>query len=256
MSKRIDVALETLGEMVKLHRANPDQAIAGLRKEAERLVTSRHYRPGSGTVQACLVSKNEPSKISTAELDPLIWDWLNGKPRHLRAFYLKDADDQRDRDRINTFFDLNPGKRSRTRRKSPLKTSPRRRRNIVNGKEGKEHKRLKEWLAENYGLLGLTHVSKVEIERPYISGDAADIVFSQENNSFAVVEIETTDPLPGVYQAIKYRTLLCAEKGLPLDSARVKAILVAWAIPENIRRLCKKYDVKSHEVKLTKGVGG
>jgi 5-methylcytosine-specific restriction protein A len=75
-----------------------------LRIEAQLYVTSKYYTPGSGTVLACLVSKNEPSKISTYELDTLIREWLLGYPKGLLSHYLRDADEEHDEIRVNEFF--------------------------------------------------------------------------------------------------------------------------------------------------------
>ena len=118
------------------------------------------------------------------------------------------------------------------------------------GGEGQEHRRLKTWLSEHPDKLGLTDVAEVEIEHRYLSGDSADLIFTHCANRYTVVEIETTDPLPGAHQAIKYRALLCAEKMLPLDTDAVRAILVAWSIPEEVRAFCKKYgiDVQTHKL--------
>jgi hypothetical protein len=111
------------------------------------------------------------------------------------------------------------------------------------GGEGEAHKTLKLWLSDNPDKLGLKDVIKVEVERRFLSGDTADIVFSHKKNRYTVVEVETNNPMPGAHQAIKYRALLCAEKQFSLDSAKVSAILVAWAIPKNVRIFCKNYSI-------------
>lgn len=117
--------------------------------------------------------------------------------------------------------------------------------------EGPEHKKLKDWIADNPAFLGLTGVQKIEKEQHvFPSGDLPDIVFHCKNGHYAVVEIETVDPLPGAYQALKYRTLLCAEKGLELNSAKVKTYLVAWTIPNYVKDLCNKYNINIKEKRL------
>jgi len=118
------------------------------------------------------------------------------------------------------------------------------------GGEGKAHKELKEWIAKHPDVLGLTDVVSSTVEHPFISGDAADIVFGLRSGAYAVVEIETTTPLPGAHQAIKYRALLCAEKQLPLGSSKVRSILVAWAIPPNVRRFCADYAIDFQEYEI------
>jgi len=83
------------------------------------------------------------------------------------------------------------------------------------------------WLSEHPEKLGLTNVQHVDIEHRFLSGDSADLVFTH-NDKYTVVEVETVDPMPGAYQAIKYRALLCAEKDFALDTDKVQAVLVAW----------------------------
>ena len=54
--------------------------------------------------------------------------------------------------------------------------------------------------------------------------------------------------LVGAWQAIKYRTLLCLELGVPLGSDRAAAVLVAHSVGEQARKLCAEYGVEWHEV--------
>ena len=89
-------------------------------------------------------------------------------------------------------------------------------------------------------------MKNVEIEEHvFPSGDLPDIVFIYDNNKYAVVEIEIMDPLPGAYQSLKYKVLLCAEKSLPINSESVKSFLVAPIIPDQIKDFCQKYGVET-----------
>lgn len=119
------------------------------------------------------------------------------------------------------------------------------------GGEGEEHKRLKEWVAKNPEFLGLKNIIKTEVEEHiFPSGDLPDVVFSCRNGKYAVIEVETDYPLPGAYQSIKYKSLLCAELGLPLGSSDVETILVAWSLPPDLRGFCEKYNIKYVKKKL------
>jgi len=118
------------------------------------------------------------------------------------------------------------------------------------GGEGNEHKKLKDWIASNPKELGLLNVKNTEIEHVFISGDAVDVIFELDGGKYVVVEIETIDPLPGYYQALKYKVLKCAELGQDIKSPNVEAFLVAWSIPEEIKRLCNKYGIRFLEKKL------
>ena len=112
--------------------------------------------------------------------------------------------------------------------------------------EGIEHKRLKEWIAKHPEALELFDVSKVEVEQHrFLSGDLPDIVFSFGKEMYAVIEIETIDPFPGAFQALKYKSLMCAEVGVPITSDKVRAFLVAWKIPEEVKKFCIKYGIEA-----------
>jgi len=114
------------------------------------------------------------------------------------------------------------------------------------GGEGTDHKNLKQWIADNPHVIGLRNVRKTNVEYSFPSGDTADIVFELKNNRYAIVEIETSDPLPGCYQALKYRTLKCAERGMPITSTIVEAIVVAWDFQPYIKEFCSLYGIKHY----------
>jgi len=116
--------------------------------------------------------------------------------------------------------------------------------------EGKEHKELKEWVAQHPESIGLSNVEKMEVEYIFLSGDVADIVFRLPGNRYVVVEIETLDPLPGCHQALKYKVLKCAELGLDIKSSDVGAILVAQSASQDVKDFCIKYGIHFVQMKL------
>ncbi len=118
------------------------------------------------------------------------------------------------------------------------------------GGEGIEHKRLKEWVANNPRSVGIKNVRSTKVEHSYLSGDSVDILFELTTNTDVVIEIETIDPLPGCHQAIKYRALRCAERGLPLSSDEVQAMIVAWEIPVHVMEFCEKYNIRHVEKRI------
>ena len=105
------------------------------------------------------------------------------------------------------------------------------------------------WLSNHPDKIGLTNVDSVDIEHRFLSGDLADLVFAH-NDKYTVVEVETVDPLPGAHQAIKYRALLCAEKGFALDTDKIQVVLVAWDIPSDVKAFCEKYGIDYQTHKL------
>jgi hypothetical protein len=120
------------------------------------------------------------------------------------------------------------------------------------GIESVDHDRLKEWCANHPEQLGLESVLEVPgAEEFYVcdphTNDRCDVCFKMQGDRYAVIEVETNNPLQGVYQALKYKTLLCAKQGYEVTDGRVEAILVAWKIPSPVRGLCVKYGIKYHE---------
>ena len=112
---------------------------------------------------------------------------------------------------------------------------------------------LKTWISKHPEALGLRDVKSVKLEHRYTCGDSADIVFEHESGGATVVEIETNNPHPGAHQAIKYRALQCAEKGLPLNAENVKTFLVAWSVPGELGLSAENYGVAWHEHRLPEG---
>jgi len=118
------------------------------------------------------------------------------------------------------------------------------------GGEGAQHRGLKQWVCEHPEAVGVHNVTKREMEHRYASGDEVDILFITADGMDVVVEIDTDDPLPGAYQLVKYRALRCAELGLPLDSDKVRAVLVAWTVDKQTARFCDSYGIRWFEEKL------
>jgi len=111
------------------------------------------------------------------------------------------------------------------------------------GGEGSDHRKLKEWIRDHPEDIGLRGVLRSHLEYEFLTGDRVDLLFDLEGDRHAVVEIETDNPLPGAFQALKYRVLKCAEVGSDIKSTKVEAILVAWGEPED-HEFCHIYNVR------------
>jgi len=112
--------------------------------------------------------------------------------------------------------------------------------------EGPLHRQLKEHVAQNPGSIGLEASGLSEQEYLFVCGDRCDVVFSLGEGGHAVVEIKTGergDLVRGIYQVIKYRALMEAEKGHG-DACSVSAYLVAYDIPEDVAALAKRFNVR------------
>lgn len=118
------------------------------------------------------------------------------------------------------------------------------------GGEGFEHRRLKEWVHDHPEAIDVHNVKESRMEHPFLSGDAVDVLFVTETGTDVVVEIETDNPFPGAHQLLKYRALRCGQRCIPLDSNKVRAVLVAWTVDENITEFCTQYSIGWFEKKL------
>lgn len=116
------------------------------------------------------------------------------------------------------------------------------------GGEGKEHLDFKNQIADNPSLIGIENVIKVENDNHiFPSADRPDIIFTCSDNQYFIVEIEIENCVPGAYQAIKYKSLFCAEQGLALNADNVTTMLVARKINSDVKKFCDKYGVKTIE---------
>jgi len=120
--------------------------------------------------------------------------------------------------------------------------------------EADVHRMLKQYVAEHPASIGLTSVEAVDQEYLFISGDRCDIVFDLGGDGDAVVEIKDQqrgELVRGIYQAVKYRALMEAEKGLG-EGYPVSAHLVSQYMDDDIRALAKRFQVQCHT--LPRGV--
>ncbi len=114
------------------------------------------------------------------------------------------------------------------------------------GGEGEDHLKLKEFVAAHPEVIGLEKDSAPQMEYFFVSGDRADIIFGTGPDTWAIAEIKNGVPgelEKGIYQAIKYRALLQAEKGhgAPIQ---VDAVLVAYQIPSEISFFAAKFGIR------------
>ena len=120
--------------------------------------------------------------------------------------------------------------------------------------ESEEHLNFKNLIARDGSLIGIKNICSVENDSHiFPSADRPDIVFTCGDNRFFIVEIEIENCLPGAYQAIKYKSLFCAEKGFQLNADNVITMLVARKINSTVQQFCNKYGVKTIEMPQSGG---
>jgi len=117
-----------------------------------------------------------------------------------------------------------------------------------------EHRRkLMNHVVANPARIGLYTKGATETEVLFGSGDMCDIVFDLGELGAAVVIIrfgERGELIHGIYHADKCRDLMEAEKGHGIPSP-VRAILVAYDIPDDIAAFAEKLDIRSSRIRLS-----
>ncbi len=122
------------------------------------------------------------------------------------------------------------------------------------GGEGEEHRALKEFVANNPTAVGLSANQPVgATEAPLPSGDKIDVLFSTAKHLVAV-EVKSkisndVDLARGLFQCVKYRAVMEAERGFTGANYSVEAILVVGkAFPTKLNSLRNSLGVQVTEI--------
>jgi len=119
------------------------------------------------------------------------------------------------------------------------------------GGEGPLHKALKEYIAKRPQEIGLSALSKPTMEYLFPSADECDVLVELMDKCYAIVEIKVGDNkgelVKGIYQLVKYRALLVAEKGHG-ENVPVQVHLVAYQIPDDVIDFAGKFGIKCHTI--------
>lgn len=115
------------------------------------------------------------------------------------------------------------------------------------------HLLLKNYVANNPAVLGLDTREPGVTEFDFISGDRCDVVFDLGQAGVAIVEVKDGEHdgelVRGIYQAIKYRALMVAEKGHGGDYP-VSAFLIAHKMPDYVKQHGRRFDVDCRQESL------
>ena len=103
--------------------------------------------------------------------------------------------------------------------------------NFGYGGEGIEHKRLKKYIYEHPESVNIKVPSLRKMEYVLDSGDKIDVYFEHDDGSRISVEVKPStspdsDILRGLFQCVKYKTVMDAENKVHYRRCRNKAILV------------------------------
>jgi len=116
------------------------------------------------------------------------------------------------------------------------------------GGESDNHKKMKLYISQNPGRIGLKGVWSATIEYPLASGDRVDVVF-EKGSQLVAVELKSqissdADVCRGLFQCLKYQVVLEAQCGLKSETKRVRSLLA----------LEGKLDAENLNVKTALGV--
>jgi hypothetical protein len=121
------------------------------------------------------------------------------------------------------------------------------------GREGEAHRLLKDYVADNPAVIGLDVQAPGRTEFGFISGDRCGIVFDLGRMGIVVVEVKDGEHdgelVRGIYQSVKYRTLMTAQKGQG-EGYPVRALLVAYTMPDYVAQLASRFGIDCHQVSL------
>lgn len=121
------------------------------------------------------------------------------------------------------------------------------------GGEGPEHKALKDLVAGSPDLVGLSLTANAIKEAPLPSGDRIDVLFEARGRLIAV-EVKSSisndvDLTRGLFQCVKYRAVMVAERGVTGRRQSIEALLVVGRpFPSDLRPIQNSLGVRVVEV--------
>ena len=100
-----------------------------------------------------------------------------------------------------------------------------------NGGEGDAHKELKEYIYNNPSMVGIKAFAKRKMEHVLLSGDRIDVWFEALDGSGIAVEVKSSkssdaDVMRGLYQCVKYKSIMDAENTVHGEKHTNRSILV------------------------------
>lgn len=108
------------------------------------------------------------------------------------------------------------------------------------GGEGEGHKKLKEYIYNHPEAIGIKGIKERKMEHILLSGDRLDVYLVLNDGSKIAVEVKPStspdaDVMRGLYQCVKYKTIMDAEDKVHGEKGNNKAILVIGGslCPEN-----------------------
>ena len=114
---------------------------------------------------------------------------------------------------------------------------------VGGGGEGEQHKQLKKYVAEHPWCIGVKkrEITKIEKEKPLLSGDKLDVYFECTNRRVAVeVKPQSSfdgDVLRGIFQCVKYQSVMDATSVVDNSNCKNEVFLVVGGELSDSNRL-------------------
>jgi len=121
------------------------------------------------------------------------------------------------------------------------------------GGEGSLHKSLKEYIFNNPWIIGIHSFKQRDMEHILLSGDRLDVWFELADGSEIAVEVKSeisssADVLRGLFQCVKYKTILEAENLIEGVTHNNHVILVLGrSLSETNAEIRDKFDIEVYE---------
>jgi hypothetical protein len=150
-------------------------------------------------------------------------------------------------DRVLTAYELAQARPIERRALPRRKPNPRR---WAHGPESADHKALKELVAENPKIVGLTGGLRGQTERLLPSGDRVDVLFK---SIWCAVEVKTRSASwdevhRGLFQCIKYREVLRASQVYEAKIPNAECILaVGGELPKDLKQFANLLRIQTYE---------
>lgn len=258
MSQRVQDIINVMQLIRSWHRQNPNASITGFRKFACVAVAQsedRSRKVDKNTVRDHLRMGHPPPGISFYDLDPLIENWLRHGSNDLGMRYLEWARESEKVMLRDFFSSYEIGLTGKLLSELDSETA----KNIKRGKygqggESREHRQLKDFIAQNPAAIGLPEKFKFgKTEYVFPSRDSIDVLFTS-NDEWVGVEVKSTvsgleDVERGLYQCVKYQALLRAVIAVSELGVTSRVLLATnGRIPEVLYSIRNTLRVKAVEI--------
>ena len=112
------------------------------------------------------------------------------------------------------------------------------------------HKRIKEFIYDHPEVVGIKDIIQREKERILLSGDRVDVYFKLSNGSSIAVEVKPStspdaDVMRGLFQCVKYKSILDAEDKIHADKTNnTSTLVIGGRLSVENQKVCDALGIK------------